>query len=1228
MADWQHERQALLAYYDRLRGRALALEEELGAALNSLDLVAALVRARRALEVIVIEVCEHDLGRARGTEPLAGLLPKLKETVPESALAAMVYLNQLGNLGAHPKPVTELEVGQAFVALAAVLLWYVVEYRQGFGDPPVGTAPGTAPGAPPAPLAPNPYLGLDTFEEKDAGRFFGRAALLERELLPAFLALAAGPARLLALVGPSGSGKSSVARAGLLPLIKSRLPCRLLTLTPTHRPLDALAQALARHALPEDPAPAGKAAEFRALLGADALGLTRIAALLWAHEQTPLVLLLDQAEEVFSLCQDPAEQGLFLNNLLAAVTDPAPRLALLLTLRSDFLGETQRFPAFNALLTRQGHLVPALDEPGLRLAIAEPARLASRPLDQAVVDLLLAQSLGREGALPLLQYALSEVWRGLAAGRPPEETLRACNGVGGALAGRAQQVYDGLTPEEQRTARRCLLRLVQLGEGGPDTRRRVAIDDLLVEGESRPALLAILRRFTAPDARFLAFGRDAQGREQVEITHDALIAHWGDLRDWLAADRDDLRLLARLDAAARHWEQQGAAAGLLWRRPDLDLLRRYAGREGAALSPLQGRFYRAARRLAGRERLLRGGGLALLLLLTLASLGAAWWARQAEALAERQKLVALDAITQRTYETVDKLAKVAGTSQVLGELIQNNVELLDRLLALDPSDANTQYHQAANLQRAADAWMQLGDTGRAKETMQRLLEITRGRAAADPGDREWQHGLANSHDKLGDFTLALGDTAAAREAYRQALAIGERLAAVDPGNSQWQRGLSVSHSKLGDLALALGDTAAAREAFRQDLSIAERLAAADPGNSQWQRDLSISHDRSGDLALALGDTAAAREAFRQALAIRERLAAADPGNSEWQRDLSVSHEKLGNLALALGDTAAAREAYGKALAIAERLAAADPGNSEWQRDLSVSHQKLGDLALALGDTAAAREEYRQHLAIAERLAAADPGNSEWQRDLSVSHNKLGDLALALGDTAAAREAYRQALAIRERLAAADPGNSRWQRDLLVSYLKMGRVRLAAGETAEALEAADKGVSIAQRLAGADPSNPRRATETAAALKLRGQVHDAQGQLDLATDDYREAAKLAPDDADAQGALGWSLIRLGRFAEARAPTEQAHRLAPTDVNWTIKLGHTYLLAGDPAGARPYYDASIAQIPDAAALARGPVADFELFIAKGWQVKACRAALARMREGFARRAPAKPAGGAGP
>ena len=371
MSDWQREKQDLLAYYDRLRGHAVALEEEINAALNSLDVVSALIRARRALEVIVIELCERELKRERGTEPLAGLLPRFKEAVPESVLAAMRFVNELGNLGAHPKPVRDQEVKQAFVALAAVLHWYVVQYKQGFREQ--GEVPSAADtGAAAAPLAANPYVGLDTFEEKDADCFFGREALVEQELWPAFQALTGSPPRLLALLGPSGSGKSSVARAGLLPLLTARFPCRLLTLTPTNRPLDALANALARHALPDDPAPAGKAQEFRDLLNNSDQGLTRLAALLWERDKVPLVLLVDQAEELFSLCSSIEEQGQFLANLLSAITDPAPHLYLLLTMRSDFLAETQRFPAFNTLLTRHARFVPVLDEAGLRRAIAEP----------------------------------------------------------------------------------------------------------------------------------------------------------------------------------------------------------------------------------------------------------------------------------------------------------------------------------------------------------------------------------------------------------------------------------------------------------------------------------------------------------------------------------------------------------------------------------------------------------------------------------------------------------------------------------------------------------------------------------------------------------------------------------------------------------------------------------------------------------------------------------------
>jgi len=116
---------------------------------------------------------------------------------------------------------------------------------------------------------------------------------------------------------------------------------------------------------------------------------------------------------------------------------------------------------------------------------------------------------------------------------------------------------------------------------------------------------------------------------------------------------------------------------------------------------------------------------------------------------------------------------------------------------------------------------------------------------------------------------------------------------------------------------------------------------------------------------------------------------------------------------------------------------------------------------------------------------------------------------------------------------------------------------------------------------------------------------------------RPGQQFAPDLADVQGALCWALIRLGRFAEARGPTERAHGLDATDLNWTINLGHVELLTGDPAAAWRYYAEAVAQVPSAAVFEQGPVADFELFIAKGWQVKASRAALARMRGEFARR-----------
>jgi len=452
-------------------------------------------------------------------------------------------------------------------------------------------------------IGPNPYKGLLAFQETDGSRFFGRSKQIE-QLWDKFRRLHEGDSiiRLLPIYGPSGSGKSSLARAGLIPELARRPPpgyaqARVAVLVPGTHPLEALASVLARVAT-DDPTPVAKTREFAGELEkvnkeGDYDGLRRIADVLPDIAFSPLIVLVDQFEEVYSLCENLAERNAFIGNLLTGAGERSRHVSVIVTLRSDFLGETQKHPVLNRLFAEQGFLVPTMDEEELRQAISQPAQRAGHPLDKATIELLINDTEGREGALPLLQFALTRIWSGLASGKEPAETLKNIGGVGGALAGEAQRIYESLKPEEQDIARRVFLGLVQLGEGTRDTRRRTEIQKLVSQRDTPEQVKQVMARFSAPGARLITLAANAKA-ETAEVTHEALFDHWRQLQDWLDGSRSDIRFGRRLDEAAAYWDENGRPEGNLWRPPDLDLLRRYHQRFGDDMTELQVEFFNAS----------------------------------------------------------------------------------------------------------------------------------------------------------------------------------------------------------------------------------------------------------------------------------------------------------------------------------------------------------------------------------------------------------------------------------------------------------------------------------------------------------------------------------------------------------------------------------------------------------------------------------------------------------
>jgi WD40 repeat protein/DNA-binding SARP family transcriptional activator len=417
----------------------------------------------------------------------------------------------------------------------------------------------------PAPGDP-PFKGLQYFDETDADLFFGREALVSHLVDQLQSRKKIKGKSFLAIIGASGSGKSSLVRAGLIPALK-RGGMSLLAhvITPTEHPLESLSFSLENN----------------------------------KASKRPLLLFVDQFEELFTLCQSESERQSFINKLLHAAQGGSA--SVIIALRADFYAACAPYENLRKILSQNQEYIGPMNAGELRRAIEEPARINGWLFEPGLTDLLLRE-IGADGdrspepgALPLLSHALLETWR-RRSGRMLTLAGYAESGkIHEAIAKTAEAVFARFSPQEQSIARNIFLRLTELGEGTQETRRRVLLSEIIP-----PA--SLLSKATETVLKMLSDARLIITTEATaEVAHEALIREWDRLHEWLIENREGLRLHRHITESARDWERQGRDKESMYRGTRLAQALEWADSHSNDLNLLEREFLETSNALAKQE---------------------------------------------------------------------------------------------------------------------------------------------------------------------------------------------------------------------------------------------------------------------------------------------------------------------------------------------------------------------------------------------------------------------------------------------------------------------------------------------------------------------------------------------------------------------------------------------------------------------------------------------------
>ncbi len=939
----------------------------------------------------------------------------------------------------------------------------------------------------------SPYRGLQAFDMEHAVVFFGRERA-EREISEALVRHAGQGKGFMLVVGASGSGKSSLVRAGLLPdliapgVVGGVSTWRHLIIQPTELapdPFVGLARALLRPtALPELAAVGYLETELVAQFRSDPalasvplrVALQRAAA---EDQQAPpgvvrqgrLVLVLDQLEGLFTSAELSDDVRRALDLLLAKLAQSGV-IWVIATLRSDFYHRLVDLPELNALAAGLGQYLLAPPN------AAEIEQIITRPAEVAGLSFEIAEDSGislaaaiRESAardpasLPLLSFVLDELYRRDVGERGNILTYASYQALGrleGAIAGHADALVEKLTPEMKSALSDLLLALVEVDEFKATATARTVARSALADPKQRElADQLVLARLAVAD--------DSGGGVTLRLAHEALLSHWPRIERLIDEHRDFLIVRRRLQGDAATWRNHARHADYL-----LPAGRRLAEAEDAlahrcgqldpeiiayaeaSVAAEQERVAAAqrAKEAALRRELKRSRQFAavvsVLLVLAVAAGIYAWQQRRiaSDALAQAQAnyQIALD----QAAGSVALLTDSYGDGEISTKLMEQLVDRAQKTINSLPGETDDVTAARAQLLDVLSlAHFALGNISDAQKFGEDELKLANALVAKAPANPRWKRLEAAAHGRLSDVLYWKGDPVGALREGSLGRDISAALAAAQPDDDELQRDLSNQYRRMGDGFDSKGDLEDARAAYRPWVEIAMAQLAKTHDDPKWLSSLAFAHREIGDTLAQESRPAEAAIEYRSSVQISSQLVMRFPRNTAYLYTLASSRLRVGDALLAQGESASALVEYQVTKELALKLLKSEPSNFRWRQLLQAGYQRVGDLYLHDKNYGSALEEFHTYVALAVETQSSIPNNGSALFDVTNAHQKVGDALREQGKLDDALKAYQGSLRVAVEINNMNFWNGAWKKMLAMDYQRIGMVYKLQGDNGNA-----------------------------------------------------------------------------------------------------------------------------------------------------------------------------------